>query len=211
MSRVIATAAVLLLSLPAVARADVALSLRAGAGTVALDASSDTPFIGATFDDAITAYNGAAQAYNQAHGFKPGSAKAAPSRTVEDMSVDASQVTLAPALDLGLSYYRARIEVPLGLGELRTIGLAVYPLGVAFADERATAMPYLLAGGIASYVTDDTRTGALLEMRIAGRERIDVLMDTYDPRGSAPPPSPHEVVRGGTGGGAFDLALGFSL
>jgi hypothetical protein len=235
MHRHAATVAALLLCAPALARADVALSIRAGAGSVGLEASSDTPVVGGTFDDAITAYNGAARAYNQAHGYRAGSTQAAPQRQVEDMSLSATLVTIAPGLDFGISYYRGRVEVPLGVGDLSTVGLGFYPLGASFAPATATAMPYVLAGGIASYVSDGTRTGALFEMRLAGgvrigrrfsvelgvrpytaggtvdRERIDVLMDTYDPRGAAPPPAPGEVVRGGVGSGAIDLAIGLSL
>src|SRR5690242_2147991 len=102
----LAVAAALLLCAPTLARADVALSLRAGAGSVGLDASSDTPFVGGTFDDANTAYNGAARAYNQAHGFRDGSAQAAPQRRVEEMSLSATLVTIAPGLDYGVSHYR---------------------------------------------------------------------------------------------------------
>jgi hypothetical protein len=229
-------AAALVLLAPAVALADVDVSLRAGAGTIALDASSDTPVVGGRFDDAVEVYNGAAQAYNRAHNYRPGSDAAAKPQTVEDLRFDETLVTLAPGLDIGLGYYRARFEAPFGIGDdVRTIGLGLYPIGVAFARNGSKAVPFALGGAAFSYVSDGTRTGGLLELRLAAgvrigdrisielgvrpyaaggtvdAERIDTLMDTYNPRGNAPPPTPDEVVRGGTGSGAVDLAIGISL
>jgi len=236
MTRIPVLTSLLLLALAVPARADVDLTLRAGAGSLDLAASSDTPLIGGAFDDAITAYNGAAMAYNQAHRLPARSPSAAPTRSHADVGMDATLVTLTPSLDVAASYYRARIDLPIGFGDgVRTIGLGVYPLGAAFAGERASVVPFVLGGAATSYVSDGTRSGALLEARVAGglrlgrrlsieigyrpyaaggtidRERIDTLMESYDPRGSAPPPEPSEVVRGGTGSGTVDLAVGLSL
>jgi hypothetical protein len=236
MRRIPTLAAALVLLPSAAALADVDVSLRAGAGTIALDASSDTPLVGDRFDDAVDVYNGAAEAYNRAHGYRPGSDAAAKPQTHEDLRFDETLVTLAPGLDIGMSYYRARFEAPFGIGNgVRTIGVGLYPLGVAFAKDGSDVVPFALAGGAFSYVSDGTRTGGLLEVRLAGgvrigdrisvelgirpyaaggtvdAERIDTLMDSYNPRGNTPPPTPDEVVRGGTGSGAIDLAIGISL
>src|SRR5690349_14623510 len=78
MRRLPTLAAAFVLLAPAAAVADVDVSLRAGAGTIALDASSDTPVVGGRFDDAVEVYNGAADAYNRAHNYRPGSEMAAP-------------------------------------------------------------------------------------------------------------------------------------
>ncbi len=222
--------------LAATAGADVDVSLRAGAGNVGLSASSDTPLVGGRFDDVVEVYNGAATAYNRAHGYGASSPRRAPAEDHGALDLDATLFTIAPGIDLGLGYYRGRLEVPIGLGDgMRTIGVGIYPLGVAFASDRSTVVPFAIAGTALSYVTDGTRTGGLFEVRIAGgvrigqrvtvelgvrpyaaggtvdQERIDTLMENYDPRGSAPPPAPGEVVRGGTGAGAVDLAIGVSL
>jgi hypothetical protein len=226
----------LALLLPAAAHADIDVSLRAGAGAVDLEASEDTPFVGGEIDDAVAVYNGAADAYNRAHGLRPGSPNAAEQQTADDLGFNATLVTLAPGLELSASYYRARLEVPFGVGDgVRTVGVGIYPIGAAFAPDRSTVVPFVLAGGVFSYVDDGSRTGGLVEVRLAGgirigdrvnieigvrpyaaggtvdAERIDTLMDTYDPRGREPPPVPKEVVRGGTGVGAIDLAIGISL
>src|SRR5262245_36743576 len=203
----------LLLSLASPARADVDPTWRAGAGSLDLSASSDTPILGGAFDDAITAYNGAARAYNQAHRLSAQSPGAAQPRSHDDIGLDETLVTLTPSLDVAAGYYRARFELPFGFGEgLRTLGLGIYPVGAAFAGERAKVVPFVLAGAATSYVMDDSRSGGLIEARLAGglrlgdrftvevgyrpyaaggtvdRERIDTLMETYDPRGAAPPP-----------------------
>jgi hypothetical protein len=224
------------LLIPAMAHADVDVSLRAGAGSVDLAASSDTPFVGDRFDEVVEVYNGAATAYNRAHGYGASSPRRAPAEDHGALDLDETLVTLAPGLDISASYYRGRFELPIGLGDdMRTVGLGLYPLGVAFARDGSSVVPFALAGSIVSYVTDGSRTGGLFEVRLAAgvrigqritielgvrpyaaggtvdQERIDTLMETYDPRGSEPPPAPGEVVRGGTGAGAFDLAIGVSL
>jgi hypothetical protein len=221
---------------PALARADVDVSLRAGAGSVDLAASSDTPFVGDRFDEVVEVYNGAATAYNRAHGYGASSPNRAPAEDHGALDLDETLVTLAPGLDISASYYRGRLELPVGLGDdLRTVGIGLYPLGVAFARQGSSVVPFALAGTAISYVTDGTRTGGLFEVRLAGgvrigqritielgvrpyaaggtvdAERIDTLMESYDPRGREPPPAPGEVVRGGTGAGAVDLAIGISL
>ncbi|HVK75310.1 MAG TPA: hypothetical protein VM734_18400 [Kofleriaceae bacterium] len=230
----IAALLVALVVSPLAAHADVELTLRAGGTTLDLPASSETPFVGSRLDDALAAYNGAALAFNAMHGYGAGSPQAAPMASADDVGLRARLLVLTPSLDVSAGPLRARLDVPVGLGDgLRTVGVAVYPMGLAFARERAAVVPFVLAGGGVSVVDDGDRGGALFELRVVGgvrfgrvwfelgvrpylaggaidRARLDRLMETYDPRGPAAPPPPEEVVRGGVGR-AIDVALGVSL
>ncbi len=227
--------ALAIVAVPAASRADVELSMHAGASTLELESSTETPLVGSKLDDAVDAYNGAALAYNRAHGHATGAPGAAPMSTGDDVGLAANLLVVTPALDVVMGPLRARLEVPVGFGDgLRTIGVGAYPLGLALRSRAAAAVPFVLAGGSVSHIVDGGRRGAVFELRVvlgvrvgrrlsvelgvrpyvAGgavdRGRLDTLMREYDPRGAAAPPLPGAVVRGGVGQ-ALDLTFGVSL
>jgi hypothetical protein len=228
----------LLLIIPHEVHAEARGVLRVGVAPVVLTPESDTPYLGTRFDDAVRAYNAAADAYNRAHGFEAGSAMSTERIDRGDLGVSTTMLTLAPALEAGERHLYMRLEVPLGFGaDHRSYGLGFYPLNVAVPVRRGSLTPYLSAGGSVSWL-DDTRIdgefGLLLGARVAGGMRvgrrvtvevgynaysIGGLVDTeqldtmssYDPRGDAPPPHPETAIAGGEQSGAVDISLGFSL
>jgi hypothetical protein len=212
--------------------------LRVGVAPVVLTPRSDTPYLGSRFDDAVRAYNAAADAYNRAHGLEPGSAMSTAPIERGDLGVRTTMLTLAPGLEAGERHLYMRIQAELGFGaEHRSYGLGFYPLNVAMPMRRGTLTPYVSAGGSVSWL-DDTRSdgeiGALLGARLAGGMRVGRritvevgyhaysiggvvdtaqldTMSTYDPRGDAPPPRPEAALAGGEASGAFDISLGFAM
>lgn len=206
---------------------------RIGVEALDLEPRKDTPLIGGYFDDAVTAYNAASASYNQMHG---ASASAPIDRSA--LGVHARLVTFAPGFEAGGDYAVFRLEGILGISDQhRTIGVGMYPIDLAIPLRRGTIVPYLVAGGTASWLdrTDvDGEVGALVSVRVAAGVRLGrrvtlevgcglfVLgglvdnaklqsMSQYDPRGSAPPPSPARVVSGGEESNLFDFALGVAM
>lgn len=212
--------------------------LRVGVAPVALSPESDTWLIGSRVDDAVRAYNAAADAYNQAHGYAPGSEMSTAPIDRSDLGVTANFFTLAPGLEAGTRHVFVRVEAALAFGEdHRSYGLGLYPINLAVPMRRGTLTPYVSAGGSLSYLDDlrvDGELGALFGARFAGGLRVgrrvtveigynayaigglvdkDQLdtMRAYDPRGNEPPPRPESALSGGEQRGAVDLSLGLAL
>ncbi len=212
--------------------------LRVGVAPVALTPERDTWLLGSRVDDAVRAYNAAAEAYDRAHGHAPGSAMSTEPIDRRDLGVSTSFFTLAPGIEAGTRHVFVRVEAALAFGEShRSYGLGFYPVNLAVPMRRGTLTPYLSAGGSLSWL-DDTRIageiGALFGARVAGGMRIgrrlaieigysayaigglvdrDELdtMRTYDPRGDEPPPRPEAALSGGEQRGAVDLSLGLAI
>lgn len=227
-----------LFSIPPEARAEARGTLRVGVAPVALTPESDTPVLGARVDDAVRAYNAAADAYNRAHGYAPGSSMSTAPIDRGDLGMSSTMLTLAPGLEAGEHHLYMRVEAALAFGaDHRSYGVGFYPLNLAVPMRRGTLTPYLSAGGSLSWL-DDTRVdgefGALLGARVAGgmrvgkrmtlelgynaysigglvdREELDT-MRAYDPRGDDPPPRPDTALSGGESSGTVDFSLGFAL
>jgi hypothetical protein len=238
--RLVALAAALTLTLltSSAVRADKRGVLRVGVTPLQLTPAADTPFLGAHVDDAVEAYNAAADAYNQAHGYMVGSAQATAPIDRTALGVRSTLLTVAPALEAGNRYVYVRLEALLGFGEThRAYGVGFYPFNVAGSLRRSTIVPYLSAGGSASWLDDravDGELGALFTARVAAgvrfsrrmtievgygvaalggvveRGRLDT-MTSYDPRGAAPPPHPTEALSGGEQQGMIDVWFGLAL
>lgn len=230
------TVAVFLLILASApsARAEMRGVLRVGVRPVTLSPERDTPILGARVDDAVQAYNAAADAYERAHG---GTAPAEMEPIDRgDLGVSTTMLTLAPGLEVGDRSMFFRIEAALGFGaDHRSYGVGFYPFNVALRRKRVT--PYLSAGGSLSWF-DDTRldgeVGVLMGARVAGglrlgrrvtlelgynaysiggvldRDELDT-MRAYDPTGPAPPPRPETALSGGESTGTIDVSVGLAL
>jgi hypothetical protein len=218
-----------------VAHADARGLLRIGVAPLALEPSSDTPVFGSYFDDAVTAYNTAAGAYNRAHGYAPGSAMATAPIQRSALGLRATMVTFAPTLELGGEYAVFRLEGLIGISDThRALGIGAYPLDLAYPVRNGEVVPYFAAGGTVSWLdrTDvDGEVGGLVTVRAAlgvrvarrvsfelgyGMFMVGGVVDSdklhsmahYDPRGAAPPPQPDRVVAGGEQSGMIDVSLG---
>jgi len=75
--------------------------LRVGVTPLSLTPASDTPFLGERVDEAVAAYNAAADAYNQAHGFPDGSDMATSPIERGALGVRSTLLVIAPALEVG--------------------------------------------------------------------------------------------------------------
>jgi hypothetical protein len=220
------------------AAAEVRGVLRVGVAPVELTPTSETPVLGAQVDDAVDAYNRAAAAYNQAHGYGPASEMGTAPIDSGALGVRATMVTVAPALEVGGDHVFVRVEAALAFGaEHRSYGLGIYPVNLAVPMRRGTITPYLSGGGSFGWLDNmrvDGEVGAMLGVRVAGgvrigrrvalevgygvyalggfvdRAELDTMTD-YDPTGSAPPPHPDTVVQGGEQRGAVDVSFGVEL
>ncbi len=238
LSTLLLAAVVFVVSAPAEAGAETRGVLRIGVAPVALTPERDTPMLGAPVDDAVRAYNAAADAYDRAHGNAPGSTMATAPIDRTDLGVSSTMVTAAPALEAGGRHLFVRVEAALAFGaEHRSYGLGFYPLNLAVPMRRGTVTPYLSAGGSVSWLDDTTvagEVGALIGARFAGgvrlgrrvtvevgygayvlggtvdRDRLDT-MRAYDPRGAEPPPRPDGALSGGEQRGAVDLSVGLAI
>ncbi|MGE0546225.1 MAG: hypothetical protein AB7O24_12275 [Kofleriaceae bacterium] len=218
--------------------ADVRGTLRLGVQPLTLVPSESTPLFGDYLDDAVTAYNAAATAYNTRHGYRPGSQMAASTVDQGDLALRTTLLTFAPGLEAGGDHLFFRLQGELGFGgDHRLIGVGLYPLNVAMPLRGGSLVPYAGLGGSAGWLqrTDvDGGTGGLLSARVAvgarvrGRiiielgyslamiggvvdtDRIETMTD-YDPSGTAPPPPADHAAQGGEQHGSFDLSVGVSL
>lgn len=216
------------------AHASPELTFRAGVEPISLRPSSDTPFVGGYVNEAVTAYNVGAAAYNQMHNYGPGSPSAMKSITSDNLGLDATMTTFAPGIEIG-SLFRFRAEALVGTSShVHAFGVGIYPLDIAVPLGVAT--PYLIGGGTARYLARsdvDGGVGALATARLAGGVRVSHIvielgvsvymlggiyndtqlheMTMYDPRGNAPLPPPDHAVAGGTQTGMVDFSVGFAL
>ncbi len=220
------------------AHADKRGVLRIGVTTLQLTPAADTPVLGDQVDEAVEAYNLAAAAYNQAHGYGDGSAQATAPIDRGALGVRSTLLTIAPGIEGGARNIYVRLEAQLGLGEThRAYGLAFYPFNLAGSLRDGQVVPYLSAGGSVSWLDDraiDGEMGALLAarvavgVRLAQRMTIEVgygvatlggvvdrgqleTMSTYDPSGAAPPPHPDAALSGGEQQGMIDVSIGLAL
>jgi hypothetical protein len=218
------------------AHADTRLSLRLGVEPLALEPTTDTPYVGGYVRDAVTAYNTAATAYNRAHGFGAGSPMARAAIGTGDLGLHATLFTFAPGVELGGDHVKFRVEGLLGTSDhVRAYGIGVYPIDLSLPLGGLT--PYVVAGGTLRWLSRsdlDGEVGGLGTIRAAAGTRIGQhivvelgvgllmlggvynsaelqSMSSYDPRGMAPPPPPDHVVSGGTQSGMVDISVGFTL
>ncbi|MGE0870697.1 MAG: hypothetical protein AB7P03_19180 [Kofleriaceae bacterium] len=231
-------AATLVAGTAAPSNADIRGTFRLGVQPLTLEPSASTPVFGGYLDDAVLAYNAAAAAYNERHGYRPGSRMAAASVDRGDLALRTTLVTFAPGIEAGGDglFFRAQGELGFA-GDHRLIGIGLYPVNVSVPLRRGTFVPYAGIGGSAGVLqrTDvDSGMGGLLSARLAvgarvhGRiivelgyslamiggvvdtDRIDT-MTSYDPSGNTPPPPADLAAQGGEQRGAFDLSIGVSL
>jgi hypothetical protein len=223
---------------PTTAAADVRGVFRLGLEPIALEPSDDMPLLGDHVDDAVTAYNAAASAYNRAHGYAVGSPMATAAIDRSDLGLHRTLVTFAPGLELGGTHAMVRIEGLLGFSDnVRALGIGLYPVDLALPLRGGSITPYLLAGGTLRWLdrTDtDGDTGGLVTFRAAlgariarhaivelgvglymfgglyNRTELQSMMK-YDPRGGAPLPEPDRAVAGGKQSGMIDISVGFAL
>ncbi len=212
--------------------------IRVGVAPVDLSVDSSTPYVGSRVDDAVGAYNLAAAAYNEAHGYGPGSPMATDAIGPGDLGVRATMLTVAPALEAGHENAYVRIEAVLGFADdLRSYGVGFYPFNLAARVRRGSSVvAYVSAGGSASWLdrpSTSDEIGMLLSargalgLRLGSRFTLEAgyanalgglvdrgrlrTMQEYDPRGDAPPPTPSEAVAGGEQRGLVDLSLGVAF
>jgi hypothetical protein len=220
------------------AHAEVRGVFRVGVEPLSLEPSTSTPYVGGYVDDAVTAYNAAATAYNRAHGYVQGSPMAASSIVASDLGLHATLLTLAPGLEVGSRFLKLRVEGLFGMSDhVRAVGVGLYPIDVAVPLPGVNITPYALVGGTLRYLSrsdTDGETGGLGTIRAAAGARfghvmvelgvgiymlgglynqgeLESMARTYDPRGNAPPPSAERVVSGGTQSGMIDFSVGFTL
>ena len=215
-------------------------TVRIGSGTLDLRAGEGTPVIGGWLNDAVDAYNGAAGAYNAAHGMTFSTPGAAPARGYEAVDLRTDLTLVTPSLESGGHGYFFKLEAPLGFADgWNTYGIGLYPVNAAFGLGSDNLEGFLSAGVVGSYITDgaDAR-GLLLQGRVAAGVRVRSgdgwglsaelgyglfgfggaldgnrmrELQAYDPRAMAPPPGPGEVARGGDQQGMIDVAVGVTL
>jgi hypothetical protein len=212
--------------------------IRIGVAPLDLAAGADTPLLGEPVGDAVGAYNAAADAYNAAHGFAPGSPMATGAIDRGDLGVRATLATVALGLETGHPNAFFRIEAAVGLADrLRSYGVGIYPINLAGKLRRGGALVLYVSGGGTAGVLDrpaiDGELGALLAARAAVGARYRRLavevgyagfvlgglvdrarirsMEDYDPSGDAPPPSPAEAIAGGEQRGLVDLSVGLAF
>lgn len=222
----------------ATAHAESSFTLRLGLEPLALEPSADTPYVGGYVDDAVTAYNAAATAYNRAHGYSAGSPMASTPITSGDLGLRTTLVTFAPGFEVGGEHVRFRAEALLGTSDrVRAFGIGVYPVDLSIPLRDGTVTPYLVAGATLRWLARsdiEGEVGGLGTVRAAagarlGRHVVVELgvglfmlgglynegelrsMTSYDPRGNAPPPPPDRAVSGGTQSGMIDVSVGFVL
>lgn len=227
-------AALLVVVAPGTALADVRGVLHVRLAPVDLAPDEDTPVLGSRVDDAVGAYNAAAEAYNYAHGYDAGSPMATRTIGPDDLGVRTTLVTFAPGFEAGHRDVYVRLEAAIGLADdLRAYGVGFYPINLA-AHLRGTIVPFVSAGGSASWLDRPSTSGelgALVTARVAAGVRFGrratlelgynafVLggwidrakirtMEDYDPRGDAPPPEPTDAIAGGEQRGLIDLSFG---
>ena len=228
----------LLLARSGVGHADARGTFRIGVEPLGLDPSADTPFVGSHVDDAVTAYNAGAAAYNRAHGYAPGSAMASAPIDRGALGLHTTLVSFAPGLEVGGEHVRFRVEGLVGISDrIHAFGLGVYPLDLAFPLREGTITPYLVAGGTLRWLDrsdTDGEAGGLVTVRAAAGARIGrhvavelgvglfmlggvynraelQSMSSYDPRGNTPLPPPDRAVAGGEQTGMIDVSVGFVL
>lgn len=236
---IVATVGATLVSAAATARAETRVVFRLGVEPLALEPSADTPYVGDHVADAVNAYNAASTAYNRAHGYAPGSAMASAPIDRSDLGLHATLVTLSPGLEIGGEHVKLRFEGLLGLADhVRALGVGLYPIDLSLPLRNGSVTPYLVAGGTLRWLDRsdaDGETGGLVTVRAATGARIGrhavvelgvglyllggyydgaklaSMARSYDPRGSAPPPMPDQVVAGGEQTGMVDISFGFAL
>ncbi|HEX3763983.1 MAG TPA: hypothetical protein VHW23_35050 [Kofleriaceae bacterium] len=223
---------------PSIAHGDVHATFRLGVEPLGLDPSDQTPVVGSHVGDAVAAYNAASAAYNQLHGYAPGSPMASATIDASALGLHTTLLTFAPGLEAGGEHVRFRIEGLASVSDrLHAFGLGVYPLDVAVPLSGGAVTPYLVAGGTLRWLDRsdvDGETGGLVTLRaavgarIAGRIDVELgvglyllggvynadqlqSMSSYDPRGNAPLPAPDRAVAGGEQSGMVDLSIGFVL
>jgi hypothetical protein len=227
-----------LLASARLAHGDAHAAFRIGIEPIALDPSADTPLVGSHVDDAVAAYNAAADAYNRAHGYAPGSAMASAPIDRSSLGLHTTLVTFAPGVEFGAENIKLRVEGLFGISDrLHAFGLGLYPLDVSYPLAQGAVTPYLVGGGTLRWLSRsdvDGEVGGLVTARVAAGTRIGrhvavelgvslyllggvynatelQSMTSYDPRGNAPLPAPDRAVAGGTQSGMVDISVGFVL
>src|SRR6185295_1565197 len=122
----------MLLAGSGLAQADSHLVFRLGVEPLSLEPSADTPYVGGHVNDAVTAYNAAASAYNRAHGYAAGSAMASAPIDRGDLGLHATLLTFAPGFEVGGENIKFRLEGLLGTSDhIRALGLGLYPVDLS--------------------------------------------------------------------------------
>jgi hypothetical protein len=226
------------LAAPSVAHGDAHVTFRLGVEPLGLDPSDQTPLVGSHVGEAVAAYNAASAAYNQVHGYAPGSAMASATIDASALGLHTTLLTFAPGVELGGEHVRFRLEGLASVSDrLHAFGLGVYPLDIALPLSGGAVTPYLVAGGTLRWLDRsdvDGESGGLVTLRAAAGARIGQhvavelgvglymlggvynatqlqSMSSYDPRGNAPLPAPDRAVAGGQQSGMIDVSVGFVL
>jgi hypothetical protein len=152
----------------AAASAETRGTLRAGMMSLELQSSADTPLFGGQIDRAITRYNAAIAAYDQATGATMQRIDASDLRVAETLFL------VAPGIEVGGRHYFFRLEAPLGLAaDLRSVGVGLYPINLQAQPGKSLAV-YVSAGGTASWLDrpGPGDVGGLVAIRGAAGVRI---------------------------------------
>jgi hypothetical protein len=223
---------------PGMVHADARATFRIGVEPLGLDPSEDTPLVGGHVGEAVAAYNAASAAYNQLHGYAPGSAMASASIDSSALGLHTTLVTFAPGVELGGEHVMFRFEGLASVSDrLHAFGIGMYPIDLALPLHGGAITPYLVAGGTLRWLDRsdvDGESGGLVTLRAAAGARIGrhvvvelgvglfllggvyngaelQSMSSYDPRGNAPLPAPDRAIAGGQQSGMIDVSIGFAL
>jgi hypothetical protein len=179
-------------------------------------------------DRAVDRYNAAAAAHDAASG-------ATTARIdTNDLGVAETLFVATPGLEVGGGRYFFRLEAPIGLsGDLRSVGLGLYPLNLQARLRRGLAA-YVSAGGTASWLDRPGAgdVGGLVMLRAAAGVRVahrfvlelgygafalggtvnrDRLDDMSIPAQGMLPVRPEEVLSAGEARGLVDFSLGVTF
>lgn len=220
-------ALVVLMVLAGSASAETRGTLRLGLLPLDLEASSDTPLFGEEVDRAVAGYNLAAAALDRRNG------ETTPRIDAGDLGVAETLAMISPGLEMGAGHYLFRIEAPIGIaGDLRSIGIGLYPIGFQARVRRDVAV-YASAGGTASWLDrpGSGDVGGLLTVRVAVGARLasrlvfelgysafaiggsvnHERLEQMALAGVMELPEPETVVSAGEARGLFDVSVGLAF
>ena len=196
-------------------------TLRFGFLPLDLESSSETPLFGGEVESAVERYNDAAAAHDQMTGDKTERIDSS------DLGLDATLFVIAPGIEAGTGRYFFRIEAPIGLAsELRSIGVAIYPLNLQGRLSRNTSA-YISTGGAASWLdrAGAGDIGGLVTLRAAagvrfGRAVVELGYGAFVLGGSVNTDkldspqrmeAPSEAIAAGEARGIFDASIGMTF
>ena len=208
-----------------ITHADTRATFRLGVMPLELESSADTPLFGGRVERVVDDYNTAAAAYDRMNGGTTARVNAS------DFGVAETLLVFAPGLETGSGIFFFRIEAPIGISDdLRSIGLALYPLNLQAPLGRSSAL-YGSLGASASWLdrSGPGDIGALVTLRAAAGLRLarhvmfEVGYNAYTLGGNINPDrianmaetmtlgEPDKAVSAGEAHGILDASVGFTF